>query len=228
MRLTGIPSIDNSDAKFVLGSDECGLGSWAGPLTVCGVLAPRTWHGEGAADSKALSRKKRRQLYEQWTTTLPLTYHVVSIPSDEIDHMGVQNALLLAHRTVIETLLKKAVLAETLVIVDGLVHQSLKMPGVTGFPQADSIVAAVGAASILGKVTHDLEMERLSKLYPEYAFESNMGYGSKAHQEALKQYGPCPIHRRSYAPIAKLRCTDPNLWRYHSSSGLEASDSSSP
>lgn len=204
MKVTGIPSVDNSNSTWIIGSDECGLGSWAGPLTVCGVLTLRTWHGEGAADSKTVSKRRRRQLYELWTTTLPLVHHIVSIPSKEIDRLGIQTALLSAHRTVIEALLLKTDPNQTLVIVDGLVHQSLKMPGVTGFPKADALVPAVAAASILGKVTHDLEMERLAALYPGYGFESNMGYGSKKHEEGLRNLGPCPEHRQTYAPIAKL------------------------
>lgn len=194
-----------ASSKWVVGSDECGLGSWAGPLTACAVLVLSSWHGEGAADSKTVSRKKRKQLYELWTTTLRLEHVVVSVPAHEIDRIGMSAALIYAHTQAIKPLLLKVPQGDTVdVIVDGLLHTHLDIPGVRGFPKADSLVPAVSAASILGKVTHDLEMERLAKLYPAYSFEQNMGYRSQAHERALAKFGPCPEHRKSFSPIAKL------------------------
>lgn len=205
MKRTGNALIDDSQAEWVVGSDECGLGSWAGPLVVCAAALPRMWRGEGAVDSKTVTPRKRRQLFTLWTMSTPVLHHVVSVSSERVDELGVQKALLEAHREALEAVLAK-VQGTPLIVVDGFPHgtSEIGVPNAIGLPKGDSLVPAVGVASIIGKVTHDEQMLQYAKQYKGYGFDNHQGYGTKQHREALERLGPCPIHRRSYAPIAKF------------------------
>lgn len=205
MKHTGIEVIDNSTAKWVLGSDEVGYGAWAGSLLVCSVLLPRTFDEQGIADSKTLSPARRRTAYDRWTKTTPVTYKLVEFTSQQIDEIGVGEALIQAHRKALEALLPKAG-PSCLIVVDGFQHgtSSLGIPGSIGLPKADNLIPAVSLASIIAKVTRDDMMVQAAQVYPGYGFAKHVGYGTREHAEALKKLGPCPIHRRSYQPIKDL------------------------
>jgi len=205
MKLTGNVEIDTSTAEWVVGSDEVGFGSWAGPLIICAAALPRTWSGTGLGDSKKLSEKQRRKAFERWTLETPALHHLVSVSPERIDELGVYEALILAHRKALETVLTK-VQGTVLIVVDGFKDgtKRIGVPGSIGLPKADNLVPAVSLASILAKVTRDELMARAAKEYPGYGFSRNVGYGTPEHQEALAKLGPCALHRRSYAPIAKI------------------------
>jgi ribonuclease HII len=200
---TGNPLIDNSTAEWVLGSDEVGYGSWAGPLLVCATLVHRSWSAPGVGDSKGLTPKKREQAFERYSRSAP--HHVVWVDPERIDQMGVYQALLAAHREALEALLPQAKSAP-LIVVDGFPNGTVRLigvPGAIGIPKGDQLIPAISLASIIAKVTHDRHMAEQAKTYPHYGFSTNMGYNSPQHQVGLAERGPCPIHRRSYAPVAK-------------------------
>lgn len=205
MKPTGIETIDTSTAEWVLGSDEVGYGAWAGSLIVCSVLLPRTFNEPGIGDSKSLSPARRRTAYDRWTKTTPIPYHLVETTSQQIDEVGVGEALIRAHRQALLTLLPRAS-GSCLIIVDGFQHgtSSLGVPGSIGLPKADALIPSVSLASIIAKVTRDDMLVQAAQVYPGYGFAKHSGYGTKAHAEALQKLGPCAIHRRSYEPIRAL------------------------
>jgi len=186
----------------VIGSDECGFGSWAGPMYCCAALTVTGWSNPAVRDSKQLSPAARERLHGSLLKT-GLLYEIESIPAHQIDEMGAGKALRHAHENAISRLLDKAKAlgwATPLVIVDG----SNSYMGGYALPKADALIPTVGAASIVGKVEHDREMVLLDAQYPGYGLAQHMGYGTKQHSEALKRLGVTPIHRKSYAPIRDL------------------------
>jgi ribonuclease HII len=203
MGVTGVAAIDETDANYIIGSDECGYGSWAGPLVVCAALIGREWPlANEVFDSKALTEKRREAICKKIIPTL--LFAIVEVPSTEIDQRGVYACLLAAHEQAIREVQAKhdalGCIGKRLVVVDG----NLRIPGAISLPRADSLVPAVSAASIIGKVKHDKMMAKQAALFPGYDFTSNKGYRSPAHEAGLQKLGPCPIHRRSYSPIAAL------------------------
>lgn len=184
--------------SFILGSDECGYGSWAGPLVVCAVAVPHNWRPpQGLNDSKKVRANKREDLFEWMKTRVP--YAIAMAQSEEIDRQGVTLALRRCYREAVTSVLAK--FPDSLVVIDG----EVKIPGLDHlhFPKADGIVPAVMAASIIGKVLHDRYMWQMADKYPGYSFHKSSGYGTKEHREAIDRLGLCPIHRRSYIPIKK-------------------------
>jgi len=202
---TGNSLIDLSTADWILGSDESGYGSWAGPLTVCSVLLPRGWVDPGVQDSKKLSRAQRECVYDRYTRATPVPYCVTWVQAPEIDAVGVWQALLAAHRACLTALLPLAN-GPVLIVVDGFPHgaESIGIDGCIGLPKADQLVPSCSLASILAKVSHDRYMQQQAAIYPGYGFGSHQGYGTAEHQRALAKKGPCPLHRKSYGPIKKL------------------------
>jgi len=202
-RPTGVPAIDESTAEWCIGSDEVGYGAWAGPLIVCAVAVKRTWSDKSVGDSKKLSPTKRRRAYERWTMVTPVAHHLVTAEPGRIDELGVWQALLAAHRKAIEGVRQK-VSGTALIVIDGFKDGAdpIGVPGAVSLPRADDLVPAVSLASIIAKVTRDELMVREARNHPGYGFSRNMGYGTPEHQDGLKRLGPCPLHRRSYAPIS--------------------------
>jgi ribonuclease HII len=187
----------------IVGSDECGYGSWAGPLVVCAVLVSRGWPGaKEVKDSKVLTAARRQDLFLRLKDTLH--YALASASSTRIDELGVWRALHKAHETAIKNVVAAheadGCVGSTVIIVDG----NLQIPGGIALPKADALVPAVSMASIIAKVARDRMMVALDAKHPGYGFGEHKGYGTPAHQEALNKLGPCPEHRTSYAPIAKI------------------------
>jgi ribonuclease HII len=202
-------------ADYVVGSDEVGYGAWAGPLVVCAVVISKNWPlAHLVKDSKAFTGKNahshREKIAKQILTAV--TYTIVSVPPEQIDDAGVYKLLPILHGRAIDAVIAKhaalGVVGTNAVIVDGTLkvfygngEQALSLP------KADSLIPAVSAASIIGKVARDLTMVKLSKEYPGYGFENHRGYGgdeNHAHSIALRRLGPCAIHRKSYGPIRDL------------------------
>ncbi len=188
---------------WVIGTDEVGYGAWAGPLVVAGVLVPGSWEPPtGLTDSKKVRAVVRKRLFKTLIDD-PTVRHLVHVtPPEKIDQLGVYTALIQAHQSLHESLRSEA--PEAFSIADG----SLVLgAGILSEPKADGHVPAVSAASIIAKVTRDQMMHEADGIYPGYGFSSNKGYGGDddhPHVRALRRLGPCPIHRRSYAPIAKM------------------------
>ena len=168
------------------GIDEAGRGPIAGSLVVAGVLLNHPV--EGLMDSKKVSEKKRELLYPQIIENS--TYHIVKFPAHSVDELGISECMKIALREI-----QDHVDAATY-LFDG--NTDFGVENLETLVKADDTVEEVSAASILAKVTHDREMIEFSKVYPEYSFEKHKGYGTKAHVDAILEYGYTPEHRRSF------------------------------
>jgi ribonuclease HII len=183
--------------NLVAGVDEVGRGPLAGPVVAAAVVISKDWQNPGVADSKALSPAKRLKLDAVIRDTVRA--HALGIcEPEEIDRINIHQASLLAMRRAVE----KLGLKPHYLLVDGRFTLDLEMPqqAVVG---GDASISCVSAASILAKVWRDQAMERWHQEYPAYNFASNKGYATLEHREALAKFGPCPIHRRSYRPVAQ-------------------------
>ena len=184
---------------LLAGVDEAGRGPLAGPVVVAAVVfAPGRTPVNGLDDSKQLSAARREQLYPR-IVERALAWQVVSIEVDEIDRINIYHATMLGMRRAIEGVIARVGMLEA--IVDGNA-----LPGGLPCPAraivgGDASERAIMAASILAKVSRDRHMRELHARWPEYGFDEHKGYGTPAHREALRRHGPCPAHRRSYAPV---------------------------
>jgi ribonuclease HII len=184
--------------KILCGIDEAGRGPIAGDLVVAGCIFDENTQIEGLNDSKKISEKRRAELFEE---ILPKSLnHIVVISPKEIDEEGISNCM----RRALEEI--KSTLKAEEYLFDG--NTTFGVTGLETMVKADGKVAEVSAASILAKVTHDVNIIRDAKKYPEYEFEKHKGYGTKAHVEMIKKYGYCPIHRRSF----KLKALEATLF----------------
>lgn len=168
------------------GIDEAGRGPIAGDLVMAGCILDA--EVEGLNDSKKLTEKKREALYEK--IILASRYHVVKFSASQIDDDGISKCLASGLREIMANLKCENYL------FDG--NTTFGVDGLETMVKADGKVAEVSAASILAKVTHDRDILKEAKKYPEYQFEKHKGYGTALHVEMIKQYGYCPIHRRTY------------------------------
>ncbi len=178
---------------LVCGVDEAGRGPLAGPVCAAAVILPRDLEIEGLNDSKKLSDKRRRALYEV-ITEQAISYGIAMVDEKVIDEINILQATFLAMRQAVEQLSEKPALA----LVDGNREPDFGEIPVKTIVKGDSLSANIAAASILAKVTRDRFMEEQDAIYPQYGFCVHKGYGTKAHYEALRTYGPCPIHRCSF------------------------------
>jgi ribonuclease HII len=183
-----------SDAGFdrVAGVDEVGRGALAGPLVAAAVILPPGAELEGLRDSKMCTRLQRERLAAE-IREIALAVSIVRVQHDRIDRMGLQKCNLDALRRALRSLN----LAPDYVIVDGFRLKRLPTPALA-VKKADAVSRTVAAASIIAKVHRDAAMRRYHRKFPQYGFRSNVGYGTSEHWAALKQYGPSPIHRRSF------------------------------
>lgn len=181
---------------MIVGIDEVGRGSWAGPLLVVAARAKADLP-EDLADSKLLSKNKRQELYELILQTCELGEGWVE--PEEIDEYGLSRAMKLG---VLKALVGLGALPEEEIIMDGSINYCpADYINVKTIIKADALHPIVSAASIYAKVTRDNYMARISNFYPHYQFEKHVGYGTKLHQELLKTYGISKIHRQSFKPI---------------------------
>lgn len=182
----------------ICGCDEAGAGPLAGPVYAAAVVLPFGVKISGLTDSKKLTEKKREQLFPQ-IQELALAYAVSSVSAEEIDATDILSARMKAMQLAIDALGEK--LTVEFALIDGNRDHG-KTAAITTehrcIIKGDSLSASVAAASVLAKVSRDHYMLEQAKCYPEYGFEKHKGYGTKAHYEALRQYGPCPIHRRTF------------------------------
>lgn len=176
----------------IAGIDEAGRGPLAGPVCAAAVILPEGLVIEGLNDSKKLSDKKRRALYDI-IINQAVAYGIALVDEKTVDEINILQATFLAMRQAAEQLTVQPALA----LVDGNRAPGLRVP-VQTVVKGDSLSANIAAASILAKVTRDRLMERLGAEYPQYGFAVHKGYGTKAHYAALREYGPCPIHRMTF------------------------------
>lgn len=177
----------------ICGIDEAGRGPLAGPVVVASVIMPADSMIEGVNDSKKISEKKREKLYDQILEEA-ISYGVGIIGQDEIDEINILNAT----KKGLTMSLKELTVKPDLIIVDALTHIDTMGIPYESIIKGDAKCYSISAASIIAKVTRDRIMREWDKIYPEYGFEKHKGYGTSAHIEAIKKYGLCPIHRKSF------------------------------
>ena len=184
------------DTLLIAGVDEVGRGPLAGPVIAAAVILDPAHPIAGLADSKKLSPARRERLALDIRANA-LAWALGRAEVAEIDRLNIFQASLLAMRRAIEAL----PMTPDRVLVDGKHCPPLACP-CTAIVKGDATVPAISAASILAKVTRDAELRELHDRYPRYDFARHKGYPTAIHREALRRYGPCPEHRRSFAPVA--------------------------
>ena len=182
--------------KILCGIDEAGRGPLAGPLVMAGVIL----HNEvaGLNDSKKLSEKKRESLFDLIIKNS--TFHIVRFDATQIDELGISACLASGLRDIMQNL------GEADYLFDG--NSTFGVSGLRTLIKADALIQEVSAASILAKVTRDREMMELAVIYPDYGFADHKGYGTASHVQAIREYGYCDIHRKSF----KLKALQPALF----------------
>lgn len=176
---------------LIAGMDEAGRGPLAGPVTAACCIPDFSKIVEGVNDSKKLTEKKRESLFDLIKSS-SVSFSVVSVDEATIDEINILNATKKAMK---EALQKLEIKPEYL-LVDA-VKCDFGLP-YSPIIHGDALSYSIAAASVLAKVTRDRLMLKYDELYPEYGFAKHKGYGTKQHIEALKKYGPCPIHRRTF------------------------------
>ena len=179
-------------AGMVCGVDEAGRGPLAGPVCAAAVVLPRGLEIPGLNDSKKLTDKKRRALYDI-IVQQAVAYGIALVDETVIDEINILQATFRA----MEQAVAKLPFRPDLALVDGNREPNMEM-NVKCVVGGDGKSASIAAASILAKVTRDRLMEELDAQYPQYGFAVHKGYGTRRHYDALRQYGPCPVHRRTF------------------------------
>ncbi|MBO4515719.1 MAG: ribonuclease HII [Lachnospiraceae bacterium] len=178
--------------QLICGIDEAGRGPWVGPVVAGAVILPKDCDILYINDSKKLSEAKREELYEV-IQEKAVAWAVGSASEKRIDEINILQATYEAMREAISKLgVTPDLLLNDAVIIPGVATPQVKII------KGDAKSASIGAASIMAKVTRDRMLREYDKIYPEFQFAKNKGYGTKDHIEALKKYGPTPIHRRSF------------------------------
>ena len=185
-------SFFSEETRVICGVDEAGRGPLAGPVCAAAVILPANLEIPGLTDSKKLTDKKRRELYPV-IMEQAIAYGIGFASEQEIDEINILLATFLAMQRAIDQLAVKPDLA----LIDGNRQKDFGVP-VKTVVKGDSLSASIAAASILAKVSRDNLMLEQAETYPQYKFDVHKGYGTKAHYEALREYGPCPIHRMTF------------------------------
>ena len=183
----------NTGYKYICGIDEAGRGPLAGPVVVASVIMPENSMIEGVNDSKKVSEKKREKLYDLILEEA-ISYGVGIIGQDEIDEINILNAT----KKGLTTSLKELTQKPDLIIVDALTHIDTLGTPYESIIKGDAKCYSISAASIIAKVTRDRIMREWDKIYPQYGFAQHKGYGTSAHINAIKEYGPCILHRKTF------------------------------
>jgi len=185
--------------RVIAGVDEAGRGPLAGPVVAGCVVLPDTFDLKGVNDSKKLSEKQREEAYARILEGA-VSVGVGVADHAEIDAVNILQASWIAMRRAVAALNPQCV--PDLLLVDGLPVPNLPCAATLPIVGGDGASASIAAASIVAKVVRDRMMRDFDTVYPGYGFAGHKGYGSSAHREALVRLGPCPIHRRSFAPVA--------------------------
>ncbi|HPP19168.1 MAG TPA: ribonuclease HII [Candidatus Dojkabacteria bacterium] len=192
--------------KYIAGIDEAGRGPLAGPVCAGAVIISKDNElSPLVRDSKTMSEKQREKAYD-FVIHNCLAYGVCMISPKKIDELGIQDAIRMAMEKALinaENMLGRRV---DYLIIDGNNVETIEGYNMEKIKNGDSYHYSISAASIIAKVTRDRYMKKISLKYPLYGFERHVGYGTKAHIEAIRKYGICPIHRRSFSPIKEMYC----------------------
>ena len=185
--------IYKTGVKYICGIDEAGRGPLAGPVVVASVIMKPDSMIEGVNDSKKVSEKKREKLYEQITQEA-ISWSVGIIDQKEIDNINILNA---TKKGLVECI-KGLEIKPDRIIVDALEHIDTGGIPYTSIIKGDAKCYSIAAASIIAKVTRDRIMRQWDEIYPQYGFAKHKGYGTAMHIQSIKEFGLCPLHRRSF------------------------------
>ncbi len=187
----------DAGSKIICGVDEVGRGPLAGPVVIAACILPPFLRIKGINDSKKLTEKKREELYKIIVKEA-LAYKVIYISEEDVDKLNIYQA---TKKGMLEAIAGLSIKPDHC-LIDAMPLGELEIPH-TSIIHGDARCASIAAASIIAKVERDHFMEKMDIKYPNYGFKKHKGYGTKAHIEALEKYGPCAIHRKTYAPVSK-------------------------
>lgn len=208
-RLTELKKVEEElysqkNLKAIAGIDEAGRGPLAGPVVVACALMPRNSMIEGVNDSKKISEKKRERLYDEITNEA-ISYGIGIINQTEIDELNILQATKKGLTEAIKDMEQKLKDSPEVEIEkpDAILVDALTKIDTDGIPyksiiHGDAVSYSIACASIIAKVTRDRIMRQWDEIYPQYGFGKHKGYGTAAHIAAIKEYGPCPLHRASF------------------------------
>ena len=179
---------------FIAGIDEAGRGPLAGPVVAAAVILPADFTHDVLNDSKQLSERRRERIYAELTARSDIRIAFAIVEPEEIDRINILRATHEAMRRAAKQL------APDHVLIDGLPVRDFPIPQ-TALVGGDALSFSIAAASIIAKVTRDRIMVEHHARHPAYGFAKHKGYGTPQHLAALRQHGPCPIHRRSFSPV---------------------------
>jgi ribonuclease HII len=182
--------------RLIAGADEAGRGALAGPLVAAAVILPEGFDLEGVNDSKLLTAAQRQAAYERIVREA-VAWSVCKCLPTRIDRRGLHKTNVWLLRRCITTLAVRP----DYVLTDGFPVTRLPVP-ILSIKKGDAVTASVAAASIVAKVRRDRMMDRYHRRFPQYGFDHNRGYGTNAHRDAIRRYGPSPIHRFSFKGLA--------------------------
>ena len=182
--------------RFIAGVDEVGRGCLAGAVVAAACILDLTKPlPAGLNDSKKLSEKKRRRIDVELRASV-IAFSIAEVKADEIDRINILQATKKAMRLAIEKLSPGA----DFLLIDALQLKEINLPQ-KAIIKGDAISASIAAASILAKTYRDNLMQEMCRIYPQYGFSKHVGYGTRAHFEALRQHGACPLHRKSFKGV---------------------------
>ncbi len=192
----------------IAGVDEVGRGPLAGPVVACACVLPRPQQPEDAfssyfrsiQDSKSLTPKKRYEVYQALIANQNVHYALGIVDQITIDKINILQATLQAMQQAVH----KLCCPPDFALIDGIDCPELSIP-CRAVVKGDSLSKSIAAASIIAKVIRDQMMDLWDEQYPQYGFKDHKGYGTQAHLQAIKEHGPCPLHRMSFAPIKTVR-----------------------
>ena len=185
--------------RNIAGIDEVGRGPLAGPVVSAAVILPSSFNEPGVTDSKKLSHSKREQLYDK-IYDQAVAVGIGIVDAAEIDRINILQASLLSMVMAVENIAPRP----DYLLIDGIFNISCDLPQIA-IPKGDSLSISIAAASIVAKVTRDRLMQTYDHYFPQFEFPRHKGYPTKAHKEAIRKYGCCPIHRKSFKGVKEYR-----------------------
>ncbi len=190
--------------RLIAGVDEAGVAPLAGPVVAAAVILPRNYKLPGLNDSKKILNRRKREMLAQQIKQDAVCWATGSAEVDEIDRLNVYRSGLLAMKRAVESLDPNP----EYVLVDARTIPHCNCPQ-KSIVHGDALCAAIAAASLIAKTTRDAQMMELDRLYPGYGFADHKGYPTPEHLKVLKQQGPLPVHRKSFAPVRDALAQDP-------------------
>jgi ribonuclease HII len=193
--------------QYIAGIDEAGRGAWCGPVSAAAVILPADEKIleklQGVRDSKLMSAKQRNHWAEK-IKDHAICWQVAMSTHEEIDQLGIVPATRLAMQRAVEKMQPNP----DFLLIDAVKLHNIKIDQTSLF-KGDQKSLSIAAASVLAKTSRDALLIELSQTYPQYGFERHKGYGTRAHRQCMNQYGPCEIHRKSFAPVKEYLLSHP-------------------